>query len=267
MKAVLSRDPGGPETLKLEEVADPVPAKGELLIAIRACGVNVSRRADDPGPVSDEAAAAVFAGHRDRRRRRRSWVEGVTAFKVRRQASSGSIGHGGMAEKVAARGGSAVTCSRRACRSRTPAAFSSMYNTSYMALKSIAPHIKPGERLLVLGAAGGVGHRRGRTRQGVSGAHVMAAASSAGEGRRREGGVARTRPCVYPRGPFDRNGQKALAELFKSGFRRGRFRRGLRSGRRRLCGGGAALDGTGRALSWWLASPRASRKSRSICLC
>ena len=40
MKAVLSKAPGGPETLVLEEVADPRPGKGEALIAVAACGVN-----------------------------------------------------------------------------------------------------------------------------------------------------------------------------------------------------------------------------------
>ena len=40
MKALLSRDPGGPETLKLEEVPDPVAKPGEVVVAIKACGVN-----------------------------------------------------------------------------------------------------------------------------------------------------------------------------------------------------------------------------------
>ena len=40
MKAMLSRSVGGPDTLELAEVADPVPAKGEALIRVAACGVN-----------------------------------------------------------------------------------------------------------------------------------------------------------------------------------------------------------------------------------
>ena len=40
MKAVLSKAPGGPETLVVEEVAAPRPGKGEVLIAVAACGVN-----------------------------------------------------------------------------------------------------------------------------------------------------------------------------------------------------------------------------------
>ena len=40
MKAMLSRAPGGPDTLTLEEVADPVPGRGEVVLDIKACGVN-----------------------------------------------------------------------------------------------------------------------------------------------------------------------------------------------------------------------------------
>src|SRR5262245_34428005 len=40
MKAMLSRRVGGPETLVLEELPDPKPGEGEVLLAVRACGVN-----------------------------------------------------------------------------------------------------------------------------------------------------------------------------------------------------------------------------------
>ena len=40
MRAVLSKAPGGPETLAVEEVTAPVPGKGEALVAVKAVGVN-----------------------------------------------------------------------------------------------------------------------------------------------------------------------------------------------------------------------------------
>ena len=40
MKALLSTRPGGPETLTLEDAPDPVPGAGEVVVAMRACGVN-----------------------------------------------------------------------------------------------------------------------------------------------------------------------------------------------------------------------------------
>ena len=40
MRAVLSKAPGGPETLVVEEVMDPAPRKGEVVIEVKAIGVN-----------------------------------------------------------------------------------------------------------------------------------------------------------------------------------------------------------------------------------
>ena len=40
MKALLSKQAGGPDTLVLEEVPEPTPGPGEVLIGVRACGVN-----------------------------------------------------------------------------------------------------------------------------------------------------------------------------------------------------------------------------------
>jgi len=46
MKAVRIHTYGGPEVLQLEELALPVPGPGEILVKVRAAGVNVIR----PGP-------------------------------------------------------------------------------------------------------------------------------------------------------------------------------------------------------------------------
>ena len=40
MRAMVISEPGGPEVLQLEEVVDPVPADGDVLIRVRAFGVN-----------------------------------------------------------------------------------------------------------------------------------------------------------------------------------------------------------------------------------
>src|SRR5580692_7158497 len=40
MKALLSKHPGGPETLVLDDIPEPIPGPGEVRIAVRACGVN-----------------------------------------------------------------------------------------------------------------------------------------------------------------------------------------------------------------------------------
>ena len=40
MKAIEIREPGEPETLSYEEVPDPEPEPGEVLVQVRAAGVN-----------------------------------------------------------------------------------------------------------------------------------------------------------------------------------------------------------------------------------
>ncbi len=40
MRAIVITEPGGPEVLQIQEVADPVPAGDEVLIRVKAFGVN-----------------------------------------------------------------------------------------------------------------------------------------------------------------------------------------------------------------------------------
>src|ERR1700685_4172850 len=40
MRALLSRRAGGPETLELGEIPEPVAGSGQVRVAVRACGVN-----------------------------------------------------------------------------------------------------------------------------------------------------------------------------------------------------------------------------------
>ncbi len=40
MRALLSHAPGGPETLRLSELPDPVAGPGELLVGVRASAIN-----------------------------------------------------------------------------------------------------------------------------------------------------------------------------------------------------------------------------------
>src|ERR1019366_953750 len=86
------------------------------------------------------------------------------------------------------------------------AAFILTYGTSYYGLKDRG-HLKAGETLLVLGAAGGVG--LAAVELGVAmGATVIAAASSQEKVDLaiRHGAAS---GVVYPAGPFDKDGAKA----------------------------------------------------------
>ena len=40
MKALLSHQPGGPDTLQLSDLPEPTPGPGELLVRVRAAAIN-----------------------------------------------------------------------------------------------------------------------------------------------------------------------------------------------------------------------------------
>jgi NADPH2:quinone reductase len=209
MKAVLSKEVGGPETLVLEELPDPVAGPGQVLIDVRACGVNYpdvliiedKYQFKPPRPFAPggEVSGVISAVG-----------EGVTRFKVGDRVLA-STGWGGYAEKLALE---EQRCT--AIPDNMPfdeaAAFVLTYGTSYYALKERG-RLKAGETLLVLGAAGGVGLAAVELGK-AAGARVIAAASSQEKvdlaiKHGADSGV------VYPRGPFDKEGQKALADLIK----------------------------------------------------
>ncbi|MGQ3031311.1 MAG: NADPH:quinone oxidoreductase family protein [Ferrovibrionaceae bacterium] len=209
MKALLSTAPGGPETLTLSELPDPVPAAGEVRLAVRACGVNFPDvliiqdmyqfKPERPFAPGSEVSGIVEAVG-----------EGVATLKPGDRVI-GSSGWGGMAEKLVLPAGRCIPIPD-AMPFDEAAAFIMTYGTSYHALKDRAA-LKAGEKLLVLGAAGGVGLAAVELGRAM-GAHVVAAASSAEkvELARRHGAES---GVVYPAGPFDKDGQKQLAQLFK----------------------------------------------------
>jgi NADPH2:quinone reductase len=210
MKTLLSRAVGGPQTLELADVEDPSPKKGEVLIKVAACGVNYP----DTLIIEDRyqfKPARPFAPGGEISGTIEALGEGVTDLSVGQRVLASS-GWGGMAEKIAVE--------QRRCMPipdsmpfDEAAAFLMTYGTSHYALKDRAA-LKPGETLLVLGAAGGVGSAAVELGKAM-GARDRAAGSSqekvdAAKAWGADEGV------VYPSGPFDRDGQKKLAELFKS---------------------------------------------------
>jgi NADPH:quinone reductase len=210
MKAMLSKAAGGPETLVLEELPDPQPAAGEVLVAVKACGVNYPDvliiedryqfKPPRPFAPGGEVAGVVEAVG-----------AGVTAFKPGDRVI-GSLIWGGMAEKLAV---AAERCTPMpaAMAFDEASALVLTYGTSIHALKDRA-RLQQGETLLVLGAAGGVGLSAVELGKAM-GARVIAAASTQEKvdlARKHGADVG----LVYPAGPFDKAGARALADLFKS---------------------------------------------------
>jgi len=209
MKALLSKAVGGPDTLVLEEIDSPAAKPGHAVVSVKACGVNYPDvliiedryqfkppRPFSPGGEISGVVKEIGAG--------------VTHIKLGDRVL-GNTGNGGMAEEIAVEA-SRLTPIPDSMPFDEAAAFLMTYGTSYYGLKDRG-HLQPGETLLVLGAAGGVGLAAVELGKAM-GARVVAAASSQ---EKVDLAVAHGADLgvVYPSGPFDRDGQKALADLFK----------------------------------------------------
>jgi NADPH2:quinone reductase len=209
MKAILSKAPGLPDTLVMENVPSPAAKPGEIVVSVKAVGVNFPdfliiqdmyqfkpARPFSPGGEISGVVKAVG--------------DGVTAFKAGDKVF-GSCGWGGMAEEVA------VDAKRMI---RLPegmpfdeaAAFLMTYGTSHYALKDRA-HLKAGEKLLVLGAAGGVGMAAVELGRAM-GAEVIAAASSQ---EKVDFAISKGahKGLVYPENPLSKDQQKAFSDAIK----------------------------------------------------
>lgn len=210
MKALLSETPGGPETLKLIDIADPTPGTGEVVVAVKACAINYpdvliiedkyQMRPPRPFAPGGEIAGVV-----------ESVGEGVTQWQPGDRVIA-VIGHNGLAEKVVVP--SAALYRLPEGRSFAEgAALLLTYATTIHALLDRG-HLKAGQTLFVMGAAGGVGLAAIELGKAF-GARVVAAASTeekAEVARQAGADVA----IVYPRGPFDREQSKALADQLKA---------------------------------------------------
>ncbi len=209
MKAVLSKVTGGPETLVYEDIPAPEVRPGCAVISVKAVGINFpdvlmiedkyQNKPPRPFAPGGELSGVV-----------KSIGEGVTNVKVGDRVLA-QIGQGGMAEEVLAPA-NRLTKIPDAMPFDEAAAFILTYGTSYHALKDRG-HLKAGETLLVLGAAGGVGLSAVELAKAM-GARVVAACSTQEKCDLaiKHGADA---AVVYGRGPFDRDGQKALGAMFK----------------------------------------------------
>ncbi|MCX7152074.1 MAG: NADPH:quinone oxidoreductase family protein [Proteobacteria bacterium] len=173
MKAVLCKQYGPPENLVVENVPSPQPGKGQVVVSVRACGVNFPDtliiqgkyqfKPDLPFSPGSEMAGLV-----------KQVGEGVSGVKPGDAVSAGTL-WGAYAEEVV------VNADRLAplpdgMDFNVAAGITVTYGTTYHALKDRA-NLKPGETLLVLGAAGGVGLAAVELGK-LMGARVIAAAST-----------------------------------------------------------------------------------------
>ncbi|BAT61788.1 alcohol dehydrogenase [Variibacter gotjawalensis] len=173
MKAVLCEEFCTPEQLKIADIADPVAEVGQVVVGIKAVGLNFfdilqiagKYQIKPPFPFSPGAEIAGVV---------ESVGEGVTSLK-KGDRVMGSVGHNGARERLAV-SADQVYKIPDALEFDRAAALIITYGTTYYALKDRA-RLQPGESLAVLGAAGGVGLAAVELGK-LMGARVIACASS-----------------------------------------------------------------------------------------
>ena len=210
MKAIRSHAVGGPETLTLDEIDTPTPGKGEVLVAAKACAINypdtlIIRDMYQFKPERPFAPGGEIAGVIE------AVGEGVEGFKVGDNVMAG-IGNGGLAEKVIVPEGRMFPVPAGVPHEKA-ASLLMTYGTTIHGLKDRG-HIKEGDVVLVLGAAGGVGLSAVELAKAF-GARVIAAVSSEAKGEvARKAGADEV--VIYPKGEMDKDASKELANAFKA---------------------------------------------------
>ncbi len=173
MKAVLCEAFGPAENLALAEVASPELKPGHVIVNIQSCALNFPDVLMVEGkyqslPPFPFTPGGEFAGT----------VSQVAPDVSQWQVGDGvfaACGHGAMAEQISV-AASALRAKPQGMSFAKASGISTTYGTSYYALKQRAD-LQPGETLLVLGAAGGVGLAAVELGKAM-GARVIAAASS-----------------------------------------------------------------------------------------
>ncbi len=152
MKAIVIREPGGPDVLELRDVPEPTPSRGEVRVRVHATAINradvMQRMGFYPAPPGSPAdiPGMEYAGEID------ALGEGVTDFSMGDRVF-GIAGGGTYAEKIVVH---ARTLARAPKLSfHELAAIPEVFLTAYDAL--MQAHLRAGERVLISAVGSGVG--------------------------------------------------------------------------------------------------------------
>ena len=210
MKAMMSHEPGGPESLKPTEVETPAPGPGQVRIAVKAAGVNfpdtlIIRDLYQFKPPRPFAPGGEVAGVVE------ALGDGVTGLAEGDRVQAGGV-NGGFATHFIA---DAARTNKipDAMPFDEAAAFMLTYGTSHYALRDRAK-LQPGEALFILGAAGGVGAAAIELGKAFGAKVVAGVSSDAKAAFCKELGADET--LVYPTGALDRGAQKELSGQIKA---------------------------------------------------
>lgn len=209
MRALLSTETGGPERLVVGAIAMPEPGPGEVRVRVAACGINfpdalIIEDRYQFKPDRPFSPGAEISGFVD------AVGPGADLFKVGDRVIGSGI-FGGLAEYVVLKETRCFTLPEDLDLAEG-AALLMTYGTSYHALKDRG-NLIPGEKILVMGAAGGVGLAAIQLGKAL-GAHVIGAVSSEEKAQAvRDSGADEV--IVYPR-ELDTTSAKALTETIRS---------------------------------------------------
>ena len=173
MRALLCQEIGPFDKLTIETVEDPAPAEGEVLIDVKAAGINFPDLLVVQGKYQFQPSLPFIPGGECS-----GVVSAIGAGVKRVQVGDRVIGvglAGAFAEKMTLAEAATLPIPK-GMSFETAAGIAFTYGTSYYALKQQA-RLMEGETLLVLGAAGGVGLAAVELGKRM-GARVIAAASS-----------------------------------------------------------------------------------------
>ena len=209
MRALLSIEPGGPQTLQLRELPTPTPGKGELRVRVLACGINfpdvlVIEDKYQFKPPRPFVPGAEISGIVD------AVGEGVMEWKKGDRLIAFNT-HGGLSEEI-------VIPAERAIR--LPDGFDPIEAASLLLTYGTAIHalvdraaLQAEETLLILGAAGGVGLAAVEIGK-VLGARVVAAVSTEEKARAAKDAGADD-ALIYPGGALNGPAKRELTQSFK----------------------------------------------------
>ncbi len=153
MRAIVISTPGGPDVLRLDEVPDPAPGPGEVLVEVTAAGVNRADAMQREGKYPPPPGAPPYPGL-ECSGRITAVGSGVTGWQAGDEVCALLAG-GGYAEQVAVPEGqllpipAGVTLTEAAA---LPEAACTLQATVFQQAR-----LAPGEMLLVHGGAGGIG--------------------------------------------------------------------------------------------------------------
>ncbi|MBL1109583.1 NAD(P)H-quinone oxidoreductase [Streptomyces sp. 5-8] len=153
MHAITIPEPGGPEALVWDEVPDPVPGEGEVLVEVVASAVNRADILQRQGFYNPPPGASAHPGL-ECSGRIAALGPGVSGWAVGDQVCALLAG-GGYAEKVAVPAGQLLPVPEGVDLTRA-AALPEVVCTVWSNVFMVA-HLRPGETLLVHGGSSGIG--------------------------------------------------------------------------------------------------------------